>query len=98
MRFAVEISVIVDGKRHLLGSIPIQFQLRDLKARKRLSRRQQEVLDLVVAGKCNKEIASQLFVTERTAKYHVSLLMRLFGVSSRIELIAANNRQIRSGG
>jgi DNA-binding NarL/FixJ family response regulator len=98
MRFAVEVSVIVDGKRHLLGLIPIQFQLRDLKARKRLSPRQQEVLDLVVAGKCNKEIASQLFITERTAKYHVSLLMRLFGVSSRIELIAANNREIRSGG
>jgi|ERR1700749_53965 DNA-binding NarL/FixJ family response regulator len=98
MRFAVEISVIVDGKRHQIGSIPIQIHLRDMKARKHLSQRQQEVLDLVVAGKCNKEIASQLFITERTAKYHVSLLMRLFGVASRIELIAVNSRQIRSGG
>jgi DNA-binding NarL/FixJ family response regulator len=98
MRFAVEISVVVDGKRHLLGAVPIEFYLRDLRSRKALSRRHQEVLDLVAVGNSNKEIAAQLNITERTVKYHVSLLMGRFGVGSRLELIAAQNKQIRSGG
>jgi DNA-binding NarL/FixJ family response regulator len=98
MRFAVEISVVVDGKRHLLGTVPIEFYLRDLKSRKALSQRHQEVLDLVTAGKSNKEIAGYLNITERTVKYHVSLLMGRFGVGSRFALIAAQNKQIRSGG
>jgi DNA-binding NarL/FixJ family response regulator len=98
MRFAVEISVVVDGKRHLLGAVPIEFYLRDLKSRKALSRRHQEVLDLVAAGKMNKEIAEHLNITERTVKYHVSLLMGRFGADSRLALVAAYNKQIRSGG
>jgi DNA-binding NarL/FixJ family response regulator len=98
MRFAVEISVLVDGKRHVLGAVPIEFHLRDLKSRKGLSSRHQEVLDLVAAGKSNKEIATQLFITERTVKYHVSLLLGRFGAGSRVELIAAYDRQNRSGG
>jgi DNA-binding NarL/FixJ family response regulator len=98
MRFAVEISVVVDGKRHLLGAVPIEFHLRDQKPRKMRSQRLQEVLDLVAAGKSNKEIASQLLITERTVKYHVSILMGSFGAGSRLALIAAQNKQIRSGG
>ena len=98
MRLAVDISVLVDGKRHSLGSIPIDFQLRDLQPRKPLSQRQQEVIDFVAAGKSNKEIAAQLFIGETTVKYHIALLMRRFGVGSRVQLIAARDRQIRSGG
>jgi DNA-binding NarL/FixJ family response regulator len=98
MRLAVEISVVVDGKRRLLGSIPIEFHLRDLRPRPRLSERQQEVVDLLVAGKSNKEIAVQLFIAERTVKYHISELMRRHGVSSRIALIAARQKHTRSGG
>ncbi|HEY2823074.1 MAG TPA: helix-turn-helix transcriptional regulator [Candidatus Acidoferrum sp.] len=98
MRLAVEISVVVDGKRQLLGSIPIEFQLRDLRPWRRLSERQQEVVDLVMVGKSNKEIAAQLFIAERTVKFHVSDLMRRHGVSSRIALIAVRQKQICSGG
>jgi len=98
MRFAVEISIVVDGKRNLLGSIPIEFDLRDQGLPKRLSGRQQQVLDLVTVGKSNKEIAAQLFITERTVKFHVSDLMRRLGACSRLELVAKRNRQIYRGG
>jgi DNA-binding NarL/FixJ family response regulator len=98
MRFAVEISVVVDGKRNLLGSIPIEFDLRDLGLPKRLSQRQRQVFDLVAAGRLNKEIAAQLFITERTVKFHVSDLMRRLGAGSRLELVTKHNRQIYRGG
>jgi DNA-binding NarL/FixJ family response regulator len=98
MRLAVDISVLVDGKRHSLGSIPIDFHLRDLQPLKPLSRRHEEVLDLVATGKCNKDIATQLSISESTVKFHISLLMRRFGVGSRVELIAARHRHIYSGG
>jgi DNA-binding NarL/FixJ family response regulator len=92
MRFAVEISVVVDGKRNLIGSIPIEFEFRDTRPRKPLSQRQQQVFDLVAAGKSNKEIASQLFITERTVKFHLSDMMRRLGVVSRFALIAESKR------
>jgi DNA-binding NarL/FixJ family response regulator len=51
-----------------------------------------------MVGKSNKEIAAQLFIAERTVKFHVSDLMRRHGVSSRIALIAARQKQICNGG
>jgi DNA-binding NarL/FixJ family response regulator len=35
----------------------------------------------------NKDIAKQLNITERTVKFHISNLLRKFGVSSRIALL-----------
>jgi len=52
----------------------------------KISRREQEVLDGVLQGLGNKEIASRLNVSERTVKFHVSSLLAKFGVSDRIAL------------
>ena len=52
-----------------------------------ISRRQREVLDLLLDNLSNKEIASKLFVSERTVKFHVSNLLRKFGVRRRADLI-----------
>jgi DNA-binding NarL/FixJ family response regulator len=51
-----------------------------------LSRRELEVLYGVVRTLANKEIASELNVTERTVKFHVSSLLAKFKVRSRMEL------------
>ena len=51
-----------------------------------LSPRQNETLQLVLVGKCNKEIASELNITVRTVKFHVSELLRKFQVSTREQL------------
>ena len=52
-----------------------------------ISRREHEVLDLLLDNLCNKEIASKLFISERTVKFHVSNLLSKFGVRRRADLI-----------
>ncbi len=48
--------------------------------------REKEVLELLVAGRSNKEIGSSLGIEERTVKAHVAKLMRKVGVQNRIAL------------
>ena len=48
--------------------------------------REHEVLELLVAGRSNKEIGSALGIEERTVKAHVAKLMRKVGVQNRIAL------------
>lgn len=53
-----------------------------------LTERQQSILDLLVAGFRNKEIAEQIFVSERTVKNELTQIYNQFGVSSRSEAVA----------
>ena len=48
--------------------------------------RQREVLELLVSGRSNKEIAAALGIEARTVKMHVASLMRKAGVTNRIAL------------
>lgn len=48
--------------------------------------REKEVLEMLVAGRSNKEIGVPLGITERTVKAHVAKLMRKVGVQNRIAL------------
>lgn len=54
-----------------------------------LTPREQDVLALVVAGRTNKQIANQLFITEKTASVHVSNLLRKLNVERRGQIGAA---------
>lgn len=53
-----------------------------------LTQRQVEVLQLAVQGLTNKEIADTLFITERTAKYHMSEILQKLHLRNRAEVIA----------
>lgn len=53
-----------------------------------LSERELEVLRLVAAGKRSKEIADDLFITERTVKAHLTSIFNKLGAASRAEAIA----------
>jgi DNA-binding NarL/FixJ family response regulator len=48
--------------------------------------RERQVLELLVTGRSNKEIAAPLGIEERTVKTHVSALMRKVGVHNRVML------------
>jgi DNA-binding NarL/FixJ family response regulator len=48
--------------------------------------REKEVLEMLVAGRSNKEIGAPLGIGERTVKAHVAKLMRKVGVQNRIAL------------
>ena len=53
----------------------------------KLTRREEEVLDGILRSLANKEIASELNLSERTVKFHVSSLLSKFKVHSRMELM-----------
>jgi len=48
--------------------------------------REQEVLELLVGGRSNKEIGAALGIEERTVKAHIAKLMRKNGVHNRLAL------------
>jgi DNA-binding NarL/FixJ family response regulator len=48
--------------------------------------RERQVLELLVAGRSNKEIGAALQIEERTVKAHLAKLMRKVGVPNRIAL------------
>jgi DNA-binding NarL/FixJ family response regulator len=50
-----------------------------------LTEREREILRLVAAGKANKEIAAELAISERTARTHVSNILRKLGLASRTQ-------------
>ena len=52
-----------------------------------LSAREREVLDLIVHGRSNKEIASQLGITESTVKCHVSVILMRLNVNDRTQAV-----------
>jgi DNA-binding CsgD family transcriptional regulator len=60
---------------------PAAGRIADLRPRER------EVLELMVAGLRNREIAQRLFITVRTVKFHVSNILRKLDVQSRAEVI-----------
>lgn len=51
-----------------------------------LSRRESEVAELVRDGLTNREIASRLFLSERTVEGHVSQICNKLGVRSRVQI------------
>jgi LuxR family transcriptional regulator, positive regulator of biofilm formation len=52
-----------------------------------LSRREAEVASIVAKGKSNKEVATDLFVTEKTVKFHLTNIYKKMQVKSRAQLI-----------
>ncbi len=53
-----------------------------------LTERELEVLSLLAQGMPNKEIASKLVISERTAKFHVSSIMSKLGATNRTEAVS----------
>jgi DNA-binding NarL/FixJ family response regulator len=58
-----------------------------------LTPRELEVLGLISQGLQNSEIAAQLFVTERTVKFHVSSILAKLGADNRTEAVAIAARR-----
>jgi len=62
-----------------------------------LSRREHEVCGLLMENLSNREIASRLHVSERTAKFHVSNLLAKYGLKRRADLFVLSYSQSREG-
>jgi DNA-binding NarL/FixJ family response regulator len=70
-----------------------------------LTERELEILRLVAKGRSNAEVASALWVTEQTVKFHLSNVFRKLGVSNRtqasrkaheLNLIAADGSDVEA--
>lgn len=57
-----------------------------------LSAREREVLALVAAGRTNRQIGGELFISPKTASVHVSNILAKLGVASRVEAAAVAHR------
>jgi DNA-binding CsgD family transcriptional regulator len=53
-----------------------------------LTRREQDVLERLVVGRTNREIATELFISEKTASVHVSNIKSKLGANGRAEIAA----------
>jgi DNA-binding NarL/FixJ family response regulator len=62
-----------------------------------LTPRQQDVLDLLVQGKSNKQIALSLKLSEGTVKIHLAAIFRHFGVNNRAAAAVAGAHSARNG-
>lgn len=56
------------------------------KAKSELSRRELEVIQLVVQGYKNRDAAQKLFISEKTVKNHLSAIFHKLGVNDRLEM------------
>jgi DNA-binding NarL/FixJ family response regulator len=52
-----------------------------------LTRREQQLIQLVSQGLTNKEIGSQLFLSEQTIKNHLRRMLRKIGATDRLEAV-----------
>ncbi len=77
-----EVADVVQSLRVLAASIEQKTQMQA----RSLSPQQQQIVEAIVAGCSNKDIAQELAISERTVKYHLTRIFEKFGVSGRMEL------------
>jgi NarL family two-component system response regulator LiaR len=58
-----------------------------------LTKREREILVLLIDGKTNKEIAGQLSLSEGTVRFHVSNILSKMGVGNRTEAVSQALKQ-----
>ena len=75
------IQAVHNGKTRI--SAPIAEKLAERMSGQALTARELAVLERIVAGRANKEIASDLDISEATVKTHVNNLLGKLGVSDR---------------
>lgn len=82
------IESIVQGQRYITPELAARVLTEAIAApppHEQLTPREREILILVAQGKSNKEIAAQLFLSEKTVKHHLGNIFRKLRVRNRVE-------------
>ncbi len=81
------IQAAAEGRVHLApeAAARLMREVRAPESPEDLTDRETEVLKLMARGQANKQIASSLFVSEKTVKAHVSSILMKLGVQSRTQ-------------
>ena len=77
------IHAVHEGKSRITS--PVAEKLAERVSGQQLTARELSVLERIVAGRANKEIASDLFISEATVKTHVNSLLGKLGVVDRTQ-------------
>jgi DNA-binding CsgD family transcriptional regulator len=75
------------------AGVALGAKVPDRPARLALTDREFEVLRLVAAGRTNREIAADLFISAKTASVHVSNIMAKLGAANRAQAAVIAQRQ-----
>jgi DNA-binding NarL/FixJ family response regulator len=80
----------------LLRALSVAFPLRSVApARGVLSKREEEIMELVSQGMTNREVSRKLHLSEHTVKNHLFRLFEKLGISNRVELTLYNRDRDR---
>lgn len=72
---------------YLVIRIPLTaVPVRECRLPEGLTLQQMRVFKLVQQGKSNKEIGSELYISQRGVKFHVSDILRILGARSRYDI------------
>jgi two-component system, NarL family, response regulator DegU len=77
-----EVLGLVQNLRQLTDRVEQNTQIQT----RSLSTQQQQIVEAIVAGSSNRDIAGDLDLSERTVKYHLTRIFSKLGVSGRMEL------------
>ncbi len=75
------------GKQHIPAAVA--QRLAERVGTEELTQREFDVLEQIVHGKSNKEIAAELMISEATVKTHINSLLSKLGVSDRTQAATA---------
>ncbi len=97
----VAIETVLDSAQFIqssvLNSVNAYLAQNDNCKKTTLTKREAEILRMIAAGYLNKEIGSELNISERTVKNHVSSLFKKIGVSDRTQaaVYAIKNNMVK---
>ncbi len=78
--------------RQALSTMPAEHELTRLQATKKeysgLTVREREIATLIAQGKSNREIAEELFISEKTSERHVANILSKLGFNARTQIAA----------
>ncbi len=82
---------VAEGGTYFPASI--QIKLNESHTRPKLTERERAILEQLVKGLSNKEIASALNIADITARQHISTIIRKLGVQDRTQAVIAAIRE-----
>jgi DNA-binding NarL/FixJ family response regulator len=97
LRRVLEHSIYVPpNAQNVIGSHQVspEERLLDDGALEGLTKRQKEVVEGVIQGKSNKEIARELGISDSTVKMHLSLAMRALNAARRTQVVSAAAKKL----
>ncbi|MEL6438084.1 MAG: LuxR C-terminal-related transcriptional regulator [Cyanobacteria bacterium J06621_8] len=78
----------INHKEPNLWQIEVSFPYQEQHTKcAHLSPREKEVIQLLIAGMRDREIAAKLFISDRTVKFHINNVMQKFNAKTRIQTI-----------